>query len=146
MHSCLGGQSLGPRLFSKPAGWPAPDGHPQPPGRQSGPTSPSRWDGSVGSTKLPARVGTDRSWALVLHTRTSASPTLSLERTSSRSRPGQPCPKPLAGYRNCQQPGAPWPSGFPLAPKHDFLTALVLLGLEVWILFLSLLKKVTVTH
>lgn len=27
-------QSMGPRLLSKPAGWPVLDGHPQPPSRQ----------------------------------------------------------------------------------------------------------------
>lgn len=96
-HLCLRGQNEGPRLFSKPAGWPTPDGRPRPPGRQSGPTSPSRWDRSVGNANLPARAGTDWSWASAPHTRMSASPALSLDRTSSRSRPGQPCPEPLAG-------------------------------------------------
>lgn len=52
------GEGLG--LFSRPAGWPAPDGHPRPLSRQlSGPISPGRWVVSVGSTELPARAETD---------------------------------------------------------------------------------------
>lgn len=89
-----GGQSEGPRLFSKQAGWPTPDGHPQPPSRQSsGPASPGRWEVSIASTKLPAGVGTDSELGfgctcINVGTR---SPLLSLGRTSSgQGFPGWP--------------------------------------------------------
>lgn len=68
-----GGQSDGPMPFSKPAGWPTPDGRPRPPSRQSsGPTSPGRWDMSLAAPSSPPGRGQTWSWALAARAYTSA--------------------------------------------------------------------------
>lgn len=135
------GRARGPGC-SKPAGWPAPDGRPRPPSRQSsGPTSPGRWDVSVGSTELPTRVGT----VLELGFGTTCLDVSSCPHPE----PGQDEPQARAalarapaGTVSLGTQGTPASEGLPdppgavgsfYLPNMNFLAALILLGLEVWI-------------